>query len=164
MVFSSVKNVLRTALLLGVCYSGAWADEAYTTQACEDGWSFIYDLESKVEQGEDITEAAIKQVGAKALASFQKATKTGKTCGYEGLGYLYEKGYGVKKNRTKAIQLYQKVANKGYGIGYGRIARLFQNNEKKMLHYLDLCRKAPHSPGGEGRDDKCALAAGLIED
>lgn len=49
------------------------------------------------------------------------------------LGFCYDKGHGVSKNRQKAIGLYQKSANLGWKVGQLHLAYSYLENEDLQL-------------------------------
>ncbi|WP_432706774.1 hypothetical protein, partial [Helicobacter bizzozeronii] len=133
------------------------------TRSCE-GWNYIRGVELSNEGWMGVEDVS-KEDAQKALEAFTRDSKSTdphtQACALEGLGVLYEVGLGVKKDKTKAMQFYEQEGKLGYGIGYGRMARMFDGDQTKMSHYMDLCRQAPHKPQGDGRTDGCALAAGF---
>ncbi|WP_104690173.1 SEL1-like repeat protein, partial [Helicobacter felis] len=142
------------------------ANKENNTTSCE-GWKYVPDLESVITDSLDGEGGApmVSPANAKnALEAFTRDSKSSdlhtKACALEGLGTLYYTGVGVKKNKRKAIELFEQEGKLGYGNGYRVLADMFRTKDiKKSEHYLELCKttshKPPHQPGEDG--DSCQL-------
>ena len=82
----------------------------------------------------------------KALKEFLITAKDGMIAKYN-IGYMYERGLGVKKNLEMAVKFYEMSANDGYapaalkvGIAYLKGIGV-KANLRKALYYLQIASK-----------------------
>jgi TPR repeat protein len=63
-----------------------------------------------------------------ALEYYQKALTKGDVRAMVGLGDMYEKGFGVKKDRTESIRLYESAANGGNIDAKAKLVRIYRED------------------------------------
>ena len=64
-----------------------------------------------------------------ALKCFRKAANQNSPYGYYRVGYMYEKGLGVKKDPEKALEWYKKGAAQGFCIAESQLAGLYERGD-----------------------------------
>lgn len=69
----------------------------------------------------------------KAFHIFMQDAKNGGTDSWNSVGFLYDHGRGVKKNRRLAIQWYRLAAGKGYFVACFNLGLLYKNIGRKRL-------------------------------
>ena len=75
---------------------------------------------------------------------FEKGAELGNAESICMIGYIYEKGLGVKKDLKKAIEQYSKAGKMGYMKAYGNLGTLYAHNKNmdKAEFYWELAAKA----------------------
>ncbi|MBA5248810.1 MAG: hypothetical protein FE834_04660 [Gammaproteobacteria bacterium] len=67
-----------------------------------------------------------KEEYTKAILFIEKGAKLGSHWGLNFLGWIYQNGFGVKKDIDKAIALYKKATNMGYLISMQNLAKIYE--------------------------------------
>ncbi|VTU07533.1 Sel1 repeat [Actinobacillus indolicus] len=83
-----------------------------------------------------------KNYQQKALEKFGNAEFSGDAKSINGLGLMYEVGFGVPQNINKAKELWKKAGDMGYGSGYCNLARTYLNDIKTYRIAFDYHHKA----------------------
>lgn len=73
----------------------------------------------------------------KSLKWYQQGAKLGHSGSQHSLGFMYEKGFGVKKNYTKAVKLYLKAANQGYSPSQQVMAYYYRDGKGVVQNYVE---------------------------
>jgi len=118
----------------------------YMTSEYEDNKSAIFWLSRAVEAGEIDAAYPLGYIYLnrakrgdykKAINYFRKDSNS--SYSQMALGYMYSRGYGVKKDIKKAIEFYEKSAAKGHTIAAVNLANIYTYNEeyrdKKKARY-----------------------------
>ena len=107
---------------------------------------FVFLIFTNVESGEISIEEAEKAYSDGkidiALDIWQKLSLKGDVIALNNLGYLYEKGIGVKKDLLKSLELYLKSANAGAPIAQYNVGEIYAEgrgvsiNNKEALKWF----------------------------
>lgn len=74
--------------------------------------------------------------------TIQKAAMAGDSFGFYLMGIVYENGYGVKRNKEKAAQLFEIAAYMGYGPAKEKINKIIPSNPDSANAYRLAYTKA----------------------
>lgn len=75
-----------------------------------------------------------------ALDYTERAAKAGHAAGLRTLGFIYERGLGVKEDKARALQLFREAAAKGDGYAAFNVAALEINATHKSIPHQELIR------------------------
>lgn len=68
----------------------------------------------------------------------EQAAKQGDAKAQFGLGLMYDRGIGVKKDNFKAVEWYTKAANQGYAKAQSNLASMYVTGEGVPLDYKQV--------------------------
>ena len=140
-----VKNHIPSMIELGLCYSSGTLVNKDIEQALKY-WDMAKTLGSREAQIRiAFTHLAdsTKRVDPKDhIQILLKAEEEGSVLAQTFLGYCYEKGFGVRENKGKAVLLYKHAAQRGNQTAFNSLKRLYDEirptDEQFKIYETDL--------------------------
>ncbi|ASK79105.1 hypothetical protein CF386_08525 [Paraphotobacterium marinum] len=107
---------------------------------------------------------------SKAAFWFEKAAQQGDELAQFNLGWMYQKGQGVKQNNFKSYQWYLKAATKGLSVAQNNLAIMYFNgfgtnvNYKKALIWFKKAASSGYAPAESNLANMYLLGKGGYKD
>jgi TPR repeat protein len=87
---------------------------------------------------------------------YDKAANAGEPIAMMNLGWMYESGWGVKKNCAEAVRLYQSAAGLGHSPGMSNLASMYYDGKCVERDYNEARRLNEQALAADPTND-CAM-------
>jgi len=113
-------------------------DEVPSLEEAVDSWKRFSDAYVALKLTQEGVELAKEGSFAKAIRSWERASKAGLDKAHYNLALCYENGHGVERNLHKALEHYEAAANKGHSGSLFNLAMLHMSGEDPVPQDKDL--------------------------